>query len=411
MNFAEKKSALMGTGACDQCIGRQFSQQYKGTDNAVIGFAVRSAAAEEDIVGFFHDASPELKESCPLCKGAFLRIDEAVGDAVSLLQSYEFDSFLVGARVDNDLMLREEELWSSIGAEGVETLKKDLVRSIGKRVEAKTAKAVDFDHPDITVLVDFTRPKPKVRLEVHSSFVYGEYQKLVTGIPQTKWFCRACRGRGCERCKFTGKMYETSVEEIVSAKLVEASGARSESFHGSGREDIDAKMLGWRPFVVELEQPVKRFFDFEALTAEVNDFAAGRVRVRALRRSDKQEVRLLKSVKYDKTYRAFVECENDVDEPALRRIEAEFSGVSLNQRTPQRVAHRRADKVRKRVVRSVKCELADSKHFSAVVTAESGTYIKELVSGDEGRTKPSFADFVGPCRCVDLDVLEVHKHD
>lgn len=40
---------------------------------------------------------------------------------------------------------------------------------------------------------------------------------------------------------------------------------------------------------------------------------------------------------------------------------------------------------------------------------ESGTYVKELVSGDGGRTRPSLSAVLGvPCRCEALDVLEIH---
>ena len=42
------------------------------------------------------------------------------------------------------------------------------------------------------------------------------------------------------------------------------------------------------------------------------------------------------------------------------------------------------------------------------VEAESGTYIKELISGDEGRTKPSISEMINnPCKVIELDVLEI----
>jgi tRNA pseudouridine synthase 10 len=40
--------------------------------------------------------------------------------------------------------------------------------------------------------------------------------------------------------------------------------------------------------------------------------------------------------------------------------------------------------------------------------AESGTYIKEFVSGDSGRTKPNLSDELKtPCSIIEMDVLEV----
>jgi len=37
-----------------------------------------------------------------------------------------------------------------------------------------------------------------------------------------------------------------------------------------------------------------------------------------------------------------------------------------------------------------------------------GLYIKELISGDDGRTKPSISEILNtPAECIELDVLEV----
>ena len=42
------------------------------------------------------------------------------------------------------------------------------------------------------------------------------------------------------------------------------------------------------------------------------------------------------------------------------------------------------------------------------VRTQGGLYIKELVSGDEGRTSPSFAEILGAdAKCVELDVVAV----
>jgi tRNA pseudouridine synthase 10 len=42
------------------------------------------------------------------------------------------------------------------------------------------------------------------------------------------------------------------------------------------------------------------------------------------------------------------------------------------------------------------------------IEAESGTYIKELITGDDGNTKPSISEILGfPCTVKELDVIEV----
>jgi len=44
-----------------------------------------------------------------------------------------------------------------------------------------------------------------------------------------------------------------------------------------------------------------------------------------------------------------------------------------------------------------------------VIECEGGLYIKELISGDENRSKPSVTEILGTdAKCVQLDVLDVN---
>jgi len=408
--FDEVKSWLLEKGACDRCLGRQFHGLFKA-DNGLIGAAVRNSDSLKEVeekLAKPKNLKPKLSKECPFCKGLFFKIDEAADKALELIKNFDYDSFLVGVRVPEELMVVEEDMWSKIGAAYCEPLKKDLKRLIGQRIEKETGKKVDFRTPDITILVDFTRDPVKVTLELNSLFIYGEYSKLITGIPQTKWYCPECKGKGCEKCNFTGKLYEESVEELIAEPVLEATGGENEKFHGSGREDINARMLGKRPFVLEIIKPVKRNLDFKKLEEEINKRAEGKVKVYNLRKSSKEEMRFLKSVKYDKTYELVVKCKEKISDEKLAKIEEEFKGKEISQKTPTRVLHRRADLTRKRAVKDVKCERISNNKFKAIVRCEAGLYVKELVHGDDGRTEPNFAEIVGPCEVVELNVLEVH---
>ena len=62
------------------------------------------------------------------------------------------------------------------------------------------------------------------------------------------------------------KLYPESVEELTSKPLLEAAEGETTSFHASGREDIDARMLGTgRPFVIQVSEPKKRSIDLKEL--------------------------------------------------------------------------------------------------------------------------------------------------
>ena len=81
----------------------------------------------------------------------------------------------------------------------------------------------------------------------------------------------------------------------------------------------------------------------------------------------------------------------------------------IKQRTPSRVSHRRADLVRPRLVNYVDVLSHNEGMVELEIRAQHGTYIRELVSGDEGRTDPSLSSLVGsPCKVEVLDVLNLH---
>ncbi|MGZ7067539.1 MAG: tRNA pseudouridine(54/55) synthase Pus10, partial [Methanobacterium sp.] len=75
---------------------------------------------------------------------------------------------------------------------------------------------------------------------------------------------------------------------------------------------------------------------------------------------------------------------------------------------PIRVSHRRADKIRVRKIEKITTNWINSRNFEIIIMCEGGLYIKELISGDLGRSKPSISEILGtPALCTQLDVLEV----
>ena len=82
----------------------------------------------------------------------------------------------------------------------------------------------------------------------------------------------------------------------------------------------------------------------------------------------------------------------------------------IHQQTPLRVLRRRADKVRIKHVLDLKCESVDDTTFNMRIKTEGGLYIKELISGDDGRSQPNISDILGVnAVCEQLDVIEVSE--
>ena len=74
------------------------------------------------------------------------------------------------------------------------------------------------------------------------------------------------------------------------------------------------------------------------------------------------------------------------------------------------MAHRRADKIRTRKVTSFKVENTTKDEITVHIVCEGGLYVKELISGDQGRTQPSLTEKLGFSAVVkELDVIEVFK--
>ncbi|MCL1810966.1 MAG: tRNA pseudouridine(54/55) synthase Pus10 [Methanomassiliicoccaceae archaeon] len=393
---------LASSGLCDRCLGRMFGKLGTGMTNDIRGRMFREALSEKrtDI------PAPEI---CSLCENVFDLMDrfaDAVAESVNSIRS---ENFLVGSRVEPEIAEKEKELWGKYGLENAEAIKTELNREIGKLALPLINRPVEFKNPQVVACID-TR-FADVTLDISPIFIAGRYYKYSREIPQTIWPCRVCKGKGCERCKGTGKMYQTSVQEIIGDIALEMSGGEEHFFHGMGREDIDACMLGeGRPFVLEISRPKIRDIDTDELERRSNaSELAGYARLHFVPRDAVQEY---KSADPDKTYVARVKTDGKVNKERVNEVALSFKNVHINQRTPRRVEHRRADLVRKREIRWVEAEMIGDDVFDLTVNAESGTYIKEFVSGDEGRTVPNFSDVLGVrCAVQTLDVIAINYQE
>ena len=387
---------------CNHCLGRMFSKTVEGSDNEYRGEYVRHALNETG-------ADASTADSCYICGNIFDDVENRIIDKIITKinqENIEFSTFLVGCRVSPEILSKEEEIQKNLELD-VENIKKEINREIGKKLYFTFNKEVEFDYPNIVIMVDFV--KDNIDVQINPIFIEGRYRKLVRGIPQTKWPCGKCRGKGCPSCNYTGKQYPETVEELISPEAIKLACGSESKFHGAGREDIDVKMLGnGRPFVLEIKEPKTRNLDLETLEEKINTFAGGKVEVQDLKFVGKDRKGTIKCSSTDtyKVYNAIVELENDINEDKLNLLN---SMEIIKQRTPIRVSHRRADKIRTRTVRNITTKPLAANKFEMIVECEGGLYIKELISGDEGRSKPSVSEILGVnAKCIQLDVLEVN---
>lgn len=412
---------------CDSCFGRQFAMLGTGMTNIERGRAIKAAMAMladlygseeakiilEALAPSFRAARQRLglegdDERCWVCLGQMYpeSLERWADRAIDALSGIEYNTFLVGTFMSGLLVENEELLLADGGSTHAEPMKSEINREVGKLIAAKTKMQADLSDPDVVIHLHLS--DGSVEIQIQPLYIYGRYRKLQRGFPQTRWPCRVCGGKGCERCNNTGRMYQESVDELIRDPIVEAANAEDTVFHGAGREDIDARMLGsGRPFVVEVVRPRRRSLDLEALRDEINRRAKDKVEVSDLAFVEKAMVEIVKNERFDKSYRALIELSAEVEEEKLKSALAELVGF-VEQRTPTRVSHRRADKVRRRAVHSVELEELKGRLASITVRCDGGLYVKELISGDGGRTRPSLAELLGlDVRVVELDVIDV----
>ena len=399
---------LTNGNICNHCLGRKFSDVVEGNGNVERGEKIRKALE-----------LPEYDEDtkCDICSDIFKEIDSSLLDLVYEKIDFlevEFDTFVVGCKLPKEIVEKDALISEKLGLD-VEILKREVNREMGKILEKNLPQEVDFDKEDVIIMADFRKMLKEdvenplqVRIQINPIFIEGRYNKLVRNIPQTKWPCRKCKGRGCEACNFTGKQYPESVEELLSETALKYSKGYEAKFHGAGREDIDVRMLGdGRPFVLEIKEPRIRKLDLEKIEREANEAALGKTAYHNLKytvRKRKAEIKTSSPDTY-KVYRALVECEDEIREEDLNKLQ---SLHTIQQRTPIRVSHRRADKIREKEVKELSCKYINPHSFEMIIKTEGGLYIKELISSDEGRSQPSVSEILGTqAICAELDVIEV----
>ena len=357
-----------------------------------------------------------ISEKCHLCEDIFSNISSYAKIAIQNLNNLEFKDILVGTALNSQIVNREDTFKAHFNLLDSESFKNHFNREVGKEISNILKKPSEFSNPDITVIYTLDFASSEVNLVIRSLFIKGRYNKFVRGIPQTHWDCRTCRGKGCKSCNFSGKQYQTSVEELINPEFVTEAKAEGSKFHGAGREDIDVKMLGkGRPFVLELKNPKIRTLDLEKIQKKINKRNKKKVKISELAFSSKEHVKNLKfnAENTKKVYRALTSSVENITkekfETLLHKLKIVFENQKIQQRTPNRVSHRRADKIREKKIFQIEGKFIKPKVFEFIVEAQGGTYIKEIIHGDDGRTTPSFTEIFGsPIECKKLDVLKIY---
>lgn len=412
---------------CENCLGRLFGSLGRGLSNYERGKALKivvlmeiyrrfieGSMSKEEFITIASNTGAIAKQSilelglpvpgdqsrCIICGFSLLeeKLTEWTQRIVKCIKEYNARSFLIGVVKGSSIEKREEELAKEIELKYYENIRNEVKREVGKKVQELIDIKPNFTRPDVVLIVDIDNDA--IIVKPMPIYIKGRYWKLGRRISQAKWIL------------WNGsKKYPLSIEEVLES-MGEIVGAKEVILHASGREDVDVRMLGTgRPFIVELKEPKTYKFDFKTLEEKANS-ASRYIRLTLECETSRKDIRLIKIERARKTkvYKALIIVEKDLSEDELKRLEEYFHGRVIYQRTPRRVLHRRPDVERYRKVYNVKTRLITSNVFEALIECEGGLYIKELVSGDNGRTKPSFTEYFGAqAVCIELDVVAVYQ--
>ena len=295
----------------------------------------------------------------------------------------------------------------------------------GGRGKGRTAQALDLRTGKDTVRF----PSPP-RVPVHPAlfqvdvlrtpvFLTGYYNKYQRGVPQSPWGV-VDNEEGGDAVDESALPPSKNVASVVGDVLTQHMRAAGVNLSASGREDVDVRMLGvGRPFAVEVEDAGRTLVAPQVLRAwedAMNANAHG-VRISHLSLSSAAGYAAMQSGAEEKAkvYAALVWTSAPLSQEGLTAALSRSQPLELAQRTPLRVMHRRALMTRTRHVLAMQPQWLHPHFFILHLATSAGTYVKEFVHSDLGRTQPSVAsllagpDSTPPPRCdiMFLDVVDV----
>ena len=300
-------------------------------------------------------------------------------------------------------------------------------------------------------------------LQIHAAvwrrpfLVQGHYTKARRDVSQTPFFIHADNPKKRQRLGIS------SIEEQILPAITDVCGGISTlnnspdfdnviygkaKFHASGREDMDVRMIlptytsnmkniSGRPFCCEVIDALRMptVNDLQDVVKSINHTDPGSNNAELMQISSQyfgcnplgvgidpdtfsfgpgEAFKNLQSETEQKHKYYGCLCWSQETLPPQTELERRLTmtavgntlfPLELQQQTPIRVLHRRANTVRIRHI--VSCPLVerlDDHYFRLHISTDAGTYVKEFCHGDLGRTQPNVSTLLG---CGKADILEL----
>eukprot|EP00871_Galdieria_phlegrea_P001856 jgi/Galph1/2671/GphlegSOOS_G1370.1 len=343
--------------SCPRCVLRQLAVPDKLRDLVVYNMTETSLKNVLATVGYDWHGATSSSVVCSLCYGLLLE-----NVLLKLLETF----------------FRKLQQLKWVLGHAIEKLS-DLQFSVESELEVQLNLR---SFPHLVQNNDLEDYDALMSLVLAPIYIQGRYRKLSRTLSQSPWVVEGIR------------LATDSIEECISEYLMTQLGAKECRFTAGGREDVDVRMLGsGRPFIIQVIGPkVSRNYIDDCF----------------MKSSSEQEWETSKR----KTYRCIVWLSKPMEQKSTCERLQSLTPLCIEQATPLRVLHRRSLSIRKRLIHSIYFHLLNSNFACVDLVTDAGTYVKEFIHGDLGRTQPHLGGLLG-CEAdiLQLDVLAVQASE
>jgi len=356
---------------CNHCLGRLFSKQLHLSSNKLLGKKLNQNSTEK----------------CYVCKNLFDNLNHFLKLMLEKSADYSFKTFNIGVMIKPSIVDRDDFIRSQYKLKGIDSIKTDITKEIGKLYSKKRKKTIDHLDPDITFTIHFKDELCELRSK--SITLSGRYVKSKRGFSQKQKSCDNCSGKGCRLCNFHGITEYDSVEGAISKLLFQKFGGTTAKFTWIGGEDKSSLVLGsGRPFFVKIQNPHKR-------NVKLSDVSINSIKINHLKLVYESPK---KPLKFNSVIDVKISTESQIDSKILKKLK----DLTIN----PVIVYEKSGKRSEKKIFDVKSKKNSKNLFTLIIKAEGGLPIKRFVIGDD--ITPGISTILGTsCECREFDFLEI----
>ncbi len=356
---------------CHYCLGRLFSKQLRLSSNKLLGKKL----------------NPKSVEKCHVCKNLFANLSYFLKLMIDASSEHSFKTFNVGAMLKPSVIDRDDSIRSQYKLKGIDSIKTDVTKELGKLYSKKTKKIIDSVDPEITFTLNLKDESCQLRSK--SITVYGRYVKSERGLSQKQKPCENCSGKGCRMCDFHGIAEFDSIEGVLSKLFFKKFGGTTVKFTWIGGEDKSSLVLGsGRPFFAKIQNPLKRNSKLSAISLD----SVKLICLKLVHESPKRPIKFISSINMK------ISTNSEVTSKDLKKLKDLTIG-------PVTVYDKSGKRSEKKIF-EIKYKKNSKNMFTLFVRTEGGLPLKRFVTGDD--VAPGVSQILDvECICEEFDFIDI----